>query len=964
MVMRQYSPSRPRIGVLFLAILMFVGHAHAQIHVKHDASGTNDGTSWDNAFTDLQSALAIASAPDEIWVAAGTYRPDSTADRTATFQLISSVSVYGGFGGTEVLLQERNLSLVTTLSGDIGIADDPSDNSYHVVTGSGTDSTAVLDGFTVTGGNADGAGDNRFGGGIINQDGRPTLRNLFFLDNAAANGGAIFNGTNADGIITNVLCMGNSATSGGAISNLSDSDPILTNVTLIDNSATIGGGGISNSYSSPTIVNCLLWLNTASIGSQIRSPGPASPVISYSYVEGSGGSGAGWDVEIGIDGGNNVDGDPVWMLVADDDWRMTNLSPMFNSGDNGAPLLAQTDILGNPRIFDGTVDMGALELVCAAGPVVYADVGAVGPGNGSTWVDAYANLREALMSVCASANEVWVAEGVYTPTAGTDRQQRFLVRGGLGLYGGFDGSEVTRGQRDPPIHPTVLSGEIGGPENTDNTANVLRTLSPDAGTIIDGFTITRSYDSSGATVTHATLSNVIVTDNHHPGGEAGGLRIYGQANIVDATISNNSADAAGGAWCTDTSDPSFLGVSFTDNSARIVGGVYLQRGDGASFEDTFFMNNSGDWAGAIQCIAVDSLRVDNATFIGHTGGYKGGAVRVHLSDGVTIRNTTFDSNSATLGGAVYGDASEIVFTNVFFFDNTANLGGGMYFGILSATPFTACDIEIFGGVFRGNSASAGGGLYNGWSDVHVVNSTFYDNSADTTGGAILTDVRNNWVTDWLTVTNSILWGNHALSGKEIYNRDPTEPLALVSYSLIENSGGSGAPWDTLVGQDLGNNIDADPLFVAPGAGDFRLLGGSPAIDAGDPAVPGLPSEDAAGNPRITGTTIDMGAYEHGPTTAIADPAPSAPTSSSLQAVYPNPFNPSVTVVFSLDRERHVTVTVFDATGRKVRTLFDGAKPGGEHRLQWDAGSGVASGVYFLRIESGAWSATRKIVLVK
>lgn len=961
--MRRHPASRSRTAIFFVVILALVGHAHAQIHVKHDATGANDGTSWDHAFTDLQSALAAASATDEIWVAQGTYRPASTSDRSATFQLISGVSVYGGFDGTEATLAQRDLSRVTTLSGDIGVVDDPTDNSYHVVTGSGTDSTAVLDGFTITGGNADGAGEAGFGGGIVNQDGRPTLRNLFFLGNAAVNGGAIFNGTNSDATITNVLCMGNSAANGGAISNISDSDPTLTNVTIVDNAATNGGGGISNSFSSPTITNSLVALNTASIGPQIRSPGPALPVISYSFIEGSGGSGAGWDVELGIDGGNNVDGDPVWMLVTDDDRRLTNQSPMVNSGNNSAPLLASTDILGNNRIIDGTVEMGAVEFVCAPGPVVHADVDAIGQGDGSTWPDAFTNLREALMSVCTSASEVWVAEGVYVPTTGTDRQQRFLVPGGLGLYGGFDGTEVSRGQRDPLLHPTVLSGEIGGPENTDNTANVLRTLSPDAGTVIDGVIITGSYYDSGAEVTDATLSNVVITNNHYPGGDAGGLRIDGSASIIDAAISSNSADAVGGVYCPSTSSPSFTGVTFTSNSARVAGGAYV-RGNGVSFENVFFMNNTSDYTGGMFCSGASALHIDGATFVGHTNGYQGGALGVHSSNGVTISNTTFDSNSATFGGAVYGSAAEIVFTNVLFTDNTATFGGGVYLGILSATPFTACDVDIFGGVFRGNSASAGGGLYNRWSNVDVVNSTFYDNHADTTGGAILTDDRNSWTTDLLMVANSILWGNHALSGKEIYNRDVDNQPASVSYSLIENSGGSGAPWDTLVGIDLGNNIDANPMFLDPGVGDFRLLAGSPAIDAGDETIPGIPPEDVAGNPRITGATIDMGAYEHQPPTAITDPAPPVPTSASLQAVYPNPFNPSVTVVFSLDRGRRVTVTVFDATGRKVRTLFDGAKPGGEHRLQWEAADRVASGVYFLRVTAGSWSATRKIVLVK
>ena len=69
-------------------------------YVKSDASGKNDGSSWENAFTDLQSALGSSDCP-EIWVATGTYKPTSGTDRTASFVLKNGVAIYGGFAGTE-----------------------------------------------------------------------------------------------------------------------------------------------------------------------------------------------------------------------------------------------------------------------------------------------------------------------------------------------------------------------------------------------------------------------------------------------------------------------------------------------------------------------------------------------------------------------------------------------------------------------------------------------------------------------------------------------------------------------------------------------------------------------------------------------------------------------------------------------------------------------------------------------
>ena len=155
-------------GLVVIALLLLVGGpaaaqadaAPVTYFVNDDAAGANDGTSWENAFTDLQSALAVAVAGDSIWVASGTYKPSlsidgSTDARTASFSLKSGVALYGGFEGVENQLEKRSSDpALTVLSGDIGVAGDSADNSYHVVYVSGV-TGAVFDGFTVTGGRGD-----------------------------------------------------------------------------------------------------------------------------------------------------------------------------------------------------------------------------------------------------------------------------------------------------------------------------------------------------------------------------------------------------------------------------------------------------------------------------------------------------------------------------------------------------------------------------------------------------------------------------------------------------------------------------------------------------------------------------------------------------------------------------------------------------------------------------------------
>jgi hypothetical protein len=272
---------------------------------KDNTSGTEDGTSWATAFTTVQAGINAASAGGgEVWVAEGMYRPDPAGlgdPRQATFQLISSVAVYGGFAGSETSFDERNWQTnETVLSGDIGTMDDTSDNSYHVVTGSGTDETAVLDGFTITAGNANkyipewdagwhgggmvnwGSGSPTVanctftensaldGGGMCNYHGSPTVTDCTFSGNSAGHGGGMFNVTDSNPTVNNCIFSGNSAEygSGGGMFNWTYSNPILTNCTFSANSASgSGGGGLSNyNYCSPTLTNCRFSGNSAGNG--------------------------------------------------------------------------------------------------------------------------------------------------------------------------------------------------------------------------------------------------------------------------------------------------------------------------------------------------------------------------------------------------------------------------------------------------------------------------------------------------------------------------------------------------------------------------------------------------------------------------------------------------------------------------------------------------------------------------
>ena len=259
---------------------------YGTIYVDESAAGANNGTSWTDAYLKLQDALSTAVAGDEIWVTQGTYRPDAgggkiMGDRAAYFQLINGVELYGGFAGGEMSLDQRYWeNNVTILSGDIGIADNNSDNSYHVVTGSSTDSTALIDGFTITQGNANGDFTWRHGGGMYIVDGNPTVRNcIFTLNNSSTDGGGMYTFI-ANPIVINCSFIENTAVrEGGGLCNRDFCDPSVLKCTFSNNAADFGAG-MSNYRSNPTIVNCFFNNNYASDdGGAVFNDESSSPVL-------------------------------------------------------------------------------------------------------------------------------------------------------------------------------------------------------------------------------------------------------------------------------------------------------------------------------------------------------------------------------------------------------------------------------------------------------------------------------------------------------------------------------------------------------------------------------------------------------------------------------------------------------------------------------------------------------------
>lgn len=383
------------------------------------ATGANDGSSWENAFSGeaaIVTALAAATAGDEIWVAAGTYRPTTGTNRTLSITLKTGVAIYGGFAGDERAREDRDWEAnVTILSGDLG-ENDPviTDNSYHVVRGGSANATAVLDGFTITGGNANGSstGDSDRGGGalmvtsshatirncrfvgnrctfgggavyvrqssptftncdFVNNNGgqfggafdifntsHPTFTNCSFRGNIAVRAGGVEIFGNCQAKLRNCVFFKNTATGaegGGAVFVASSSTPQLRNCSIVGNHANVNFGGVRSTGSTTSIANSVIWGNTGPGGSQAPSQqlshaGAGSISVSWSCVQG------------GYAGTGNISSDPMLANVVTGDLHLLPGSPCIDAASNGAvPADVTTDADGLPRFVDdpATADTGS-----------------------------------------------------------------------------------------------------------------------------------------------------------------------------------------------------------------------------------------------------------------------------------------------------------------------------------------------------------------------------------------------------------------------------------------------------------------------------------------------------------------------------------------------------------------------------------------------------------------------------
>jgi hypothetical protein len=417
--------------------------------------------------------------------------------------------------------------------------------------------------------------------------------------------------------------------------------------------------------------------------------------------------------------------------------------------------------------------------------------------------------------------------------------------------------------------------------------------------------------------------------------------LFSSPLILDNYIFQNITNYRGVVFCKDSSNAVISGNYIIGNSNQYAGYGVINcedNSDAVIIDNVISMNASS----GISCDDSNPV-IRNNTIAENSLNGIGAGIYCNIGSNPVISNNYISDNSSS--GIICSYSNAVITGNVISENYGNDDGGGI--SCFNSNP------TITYNIIYGNSAQCGGGIACNGSEPDIINNVLSGNIATGNngeyGGGMYFDGSDAFV------INNILWADSSLVGSnEIYISDC---FPFIFYCNIQ--GGWPGP----------GNIDVDPMFRDPEAGDFHLMStdcgdpdNSPCIDAGHPEIIDSLLDCAWGLGTVAS---DMGAFGGGDSTTVNIPGREAsiPIRFSLAQSYPNPFNSYAVISYGLPEASFVEITVYDILGRQVAVLVDEQKSAGYHKVKWNAGE-YSSGLYFYGIRAGEYYQTRKMLLLK
>lgn len=698
------------------------------VYVK--SNGVGNGSSWANATSNLQGAID-AVGTQAVFVAKGTYNVPSPN----SFVMKNSVAIYGGFDPDNGIDDINDARILPSLGQQGSILNGKNERVVIWNANNGLTATAILDGFTITGGTGNS------GGGIYINGGSPTFRNLILKDNSATIGGGIYNAT-GNPTLFNVAIVNNTASQGGGFFSFTGS-PVFTNVTIAGNTANTG--------SAMHIVDCALQLRNSIVFGVIYNDNSPS-TSQYSLIEGRSST-----------ANNNINATGilsahVFVDPANGNYTLVSGSPAIDKGNNAlfTGLSATSkDLSGHHRSTGNAIDLGAYEHYTAtpnAGGIVYVSV--KGTGNGTSWADAIGDLQAAIGA--NGVQQVWVAKGTYQVSANS-----FVMKNGVAIYGGFDPDNGI----DDLTDQRILEARGGGGATTGsilsgrNERPVIWNLASsgdpmNATAVLDGFTLTNGAGG-----------------NSNNGGGAI-YNMYASPKLSNLVIKNNSANYGGGVYNGNNSAPIFMHC-------------------------VFFNNQTSGGGGGAMCNSFSNPKIYNCLFYNNTS-YLGGAIYNQANAFPDLRNCTVVSNHATaFGGAVNSmNFSNPHFANCIIFGNTAGFGdNGIVRDVAIGNPASSYNASL---IQDATSFDENDNISFGGTITDIFNDPANHNYTLKAGGPAINMGRNSYPNEAGFTTdlagNSRIRGSSVDLG--VYEADACAVTSIIYVDATVNNNGSGPMWVT------------------------------------------------------------------------------------------------------------------------------------------------------------------------